>query len=50
MSVQKLEVWLWKCDVLPDGHEYKDAKFDAAYAYQLLSDDEDAPVANLNEP
>ena len=50
MSIQQLEVWLWKRDVLPDGHEYKDTKFDGAYAYQLLSDDEDAPVSNLNEP
>ena len=41
---------LRKREVLPDGHEYKNAKYDAAYAYQLLSDDEDAPVVNPNEP
>ncbi|KIL63969.1 hypothetical protein M378DRAFT_179078 [Amanita muscaria Koide BX008] len=46
----KLEARSRKREVLPDGHEYRDPKYDAAYAYQLLSDDDDAPVTNANEP
>ncbi|KAM6502839.1 hypothetical protein JOM56_002816 [Amanita muscaria] len=46
----KLEARSRKREVLPDGHEYRDPKYDAAYAYQLLSDDDDVPVTNANEP